>query len=136
MNIVPTRKEQEYATTLILCIGVRHAFLCIGRLCLCGADNTVAAAETEAPLSSLPHTFEATIYFPADMTSSTGSVIIGNYSSTSKESINFEVTASGNPRLYLLDEEGSASLAAEAEANMIRAVYAIGCAAENYVKEA
>ncbi len=63
---------------------------------------------TEAPLSAIPHTFEATVWVPEGATFSTNSVIIGNSNyGKVEETFNFEITPAGTFRLYLKDNGGS-----------------------------
>lgn len=53
------------------------------------------------PLSSMPHTFEATIIIPSDFDGATrGGVIYGNYDS-SNSCVSFEIYSYGSPRLYV-----------------------------------
>ena len=66
---------------------------------------------TDVPLSTVPHTFEATVWFPAGADYSAASVILGNSGGVGSEIINFEVLANGNPRIYLQDNRKSANLA-------------------------
>ncbi len=60
---------------------------------------------SDAVISVLPSTYEATIFFPLDMKASDrGGVISGNYKDSSNQRFNFEIHKNGNPRLYVIDE--------------------------------
>lgn len=98
-------------------LGITLLFVCIVALTLC---LTVFAASEDTtkgmvfssnnmytagvPFSSVPSTYEATLYFKkSDLTTDKGGVIMGSYISDSKAAINFEVTASGNPRMLIIN---------------------------------
>ena len=60
----------------------------------------------ESGFTSLPTTYEATVYFPASMSASErGGVIIGNYSASGNACFNFEIHKNGSPRLYITDSK-------------------------------
>ena len=96
------------------------AFLLIVSLLMSLPIPVFAAAEergiafTEDPYkpdqayNTTPNTFEAWVYFPANMPASQrGGVIIGNYGG-STASINFEIHQNGHPRLYWVNSAGQA----------------------------
>ena len=60
----------------------------------------------EQKFDLLPATYEAWVKFPEDMGTARGGVILGNYGSTGRGVLNFEIYNSGRPRLYCTDTDG------------------------------
>ncbi len=66
-----------------------------------------------------PKTYEATIYFPEDMTSSTAGVIFGNAGDSSINCTSFQIFNNGHPGFYIRGIGGSQNLGVEfAEVNV------------------
>ena len=67
-----------------------------------GTAHTAAA-----PYSKMPLTFDATFLLPTKITDRAG-VLIGNYSVDGTPCISFEIYTDGQPRLYYVDDTGTA----------------------------
>lgn len=88
------------------------ALLCTCLFVVASAESTDGMKFTfnelcraDGPLSLLPSTYEATVYFSEDMEASErGGVIIGNYNGTAN-CFNFEIHKNGNPRIYIKNQE-------------------------------
>ena len=61
-------------------------------------------------LTVFPKTYEATIYFPEDMTTSNAGVIFGNSGDTSVNCTSFQIFADGHPGFYIRGIDGEQSL--------------------------
>jgi len=84
-------------------------------LLLCTAVNASENVEftqtdfyySEQPLTTLPMTFEAEIFFEAGLpTSLRGGAIWGNFANSESSCVNFEIGGAGHPRLYVIDADG------------------------------
>jgi len=90
---------------------------------LCGSILTVNAAPTNKGLTFtntdvyrsasgeivMPSTYEATVYFPSNTSSSTrGGNVVGTYTGATKTCFNFEIHQNGNPRIYIIDADNVA----------------------------
>lgn len=74
-----------------------------------GIAFTEDAYKPDAAYGITPNTFEAWVYFPANMPASQrGGVIIGNYQGGGA-CINFEIHQNGRPRLYWVNSAGQVS---------------------------
>ncbi len=70
------------------------------------ASADPAYVSVNAGMTTLPQTFEATVSFPANTSAATrGGVILGCYEASGVTCFSFEIKTSGNPRLYIIDNE-------------------------------
>jgi len=80
------------------------------------ADQYYSSVEN---LTVFPKTYEATIYFPEDMTASTASVVFGNSGDSDINCTSFQIFANGHPGFYIRGIDGNETLGVEfAEVNV------------------
>ncbi len=63
--------------------------------------------KSEKTYTKMPETFEASFYFPADVSKTqSGGVLLGNFISKGRDALNYEIGENGIPRIYLIDSFG------------------------------
>lgn len=70
------------------------------------AFNADCSYQTEEPLAAMPKTFEATVYFPENM-SGRGGAAIGNFQASGVACTSLELYTDGQVRMYYINDEGT-----------------------------
>lgn len=94
---------------LLVLLAVAMVLSCLGSIVHADqSEGAEFARETmyKAQVETLPLTFAATVRFDETIGSSRGGVILGNYVDGDAPCFNFEIHQNGNPRLYIIAENG------------------------------